>query len=222
MPRSLISELRTVNTRLLWCNVILLLCAVALGCLPLFLGLGYAGEISFWISPALPLAALALWNLRKWALRGQDPESHPFAMKIRNLGFGVFEAVEQDLSQADDFSCLTIGRAWILQRGFFDLQLAVLEDAVWAYMKDVQASYLLYYRGVIHLRSGKSFSGESTTDMKKVGAFLNALSQKAPWIIVGDNDDLQKLWKKERDGFVAQVDQRRKVLETQKSESPTF
>lgn len=221
MPRSLIGEVCRVNFNLFWCNALLLLAAAGLGGIPYFLGLGYSSDSYSWLISTAPPGGLALWNLQKWLRRKGEPETHPFFEKIRSLGFGVPEIVDQDLLQAQDFLCLTLGHSWLLRRGFFKLELAALGDAVWAYKKEGHSEFfLLYTQAVVQLRSGKNLSSEFTSNTKKVEEFLSELSKTTPWIIMGENDDLWKLWKKERDAFVAQVDQRRKVLEAQKRTPP--
>jgi hypothetical protein len=210
---------RRVNSNLFWCNAVLLLAALGLAGVPFFMGLGYTSDSCFFLYSAAPFAVLALWNLEKWMRRSREPESHPFLENIRSLGFGKLEAVDQDLNQAQDFLCLTLGRTWLLRRGFFQLELASLGDAVWAYRKESQSDYLMYFHIIVYLRSGKTITSEATPKAKKVDEFLSEISRFAPWIILGENDDLAKLWKNEKDTFVAQVDQRRKVLEFKGRES---
>jgi hypothetical protein len=74
----------------------------------------------------------------------------------------------------------------------------------------------MYSQAMVCLRSGKYLCSELSSSSKKIEAFLETLSQKAPWVIMGENDDLTKLWKKDRDSFIAQVDQRRKLLEARR------
>jgi hypothetical protein len=219
MARSLAGEVRRVNTNLLWCNVLLLLAALGVAVLPTIWGIGVSeASIVLWCC-AVPPAGVSLWNLAKWLKRSGEPESHPFFEKIRGLGFGVEDAVERDLEQAKDFLRLTLGASWLLRRGFFKLELVPLTDAVWAFQRDHNGGYVFYSQAVVQLRDGKSLGSDMTTSSKKVAEFLEILSQNAPWIILGENDALSKLWKKDREDFVAQVDQRRSVLETLKKHS---
>jgi hypothetical protein len=217
MARSLADEVKRTNTNLLWCNALLLLGALGLAGLPYFLETGVSEASMVLWCLAVPPAVLALWNLGKWFQRSNEPESHPFLETIRNQGFGVLDAVEQDISQGRDFLNLTLGASWLLRRGFFNPELASLEDVVWAFIRDHNAGYLFYAQPVVQLRNGKSLAGDMTAKTGKAAEFLEALSQNAPWVIQGENDALSKLWKKDRDDFVAQVDQRRSVLKTRKN-----
>jgi hypothetical protein len=220
MAFSLVHEVKRVNFNLLWCNALALLAALALAGLPWALGVAKSSEAYFWYVLAAPLLLLSLWNLRKWLVRSQDLESHPLLEKIKGLGL-ILEGVDQDLDRSQYFLGFSLGRSWLLQQGFFKLELEALTDAIWAYPRVRHNGYLFYSQAVVHFRSGKSLAGGSTTDSKKVNLFLSQLSQTAPWVIMGENDDLSKLWKKDREEFAAQVDQRRKVLESSKRRAET-
>lgn len=218
--RSLLEEARRINRNLFWCNGSLLLASLGLACLPSLMGYRISDGFLVWfcVILATPFAGLSLWNLEKWIRRDREPESFPFFQKIRSQRQDFLETVNGDLvlGQTQDFLSLTLGPNWLLLRGFFKLQLEPLEAAVWAYKKTNYAEYLMYSNAIVCFGSGIKISGESTLSFGKVDAFLEALSQAAPWVILGENDDLAKLWKKDRAEFTAQVDQRRKVLEAGK------
>ena len=216
MMRSLVDEVKRVNFNLLWCNALLFLAAAAVAGIPFMLGVPKATESYFWYVLGAPFVALSLWNLEKWLRRSREPESHPFLEKVRGLGFGKVEAVDEDLDRAQEFLGLCLGRSWLLKRGFFKLELEALADAVWAYSRVSHSEYLFYSQPVVRFRSGKSLSGTKTNASKKVELFLSQFSQTVPWAIMGENDDLSKLWKKDKENFIAQVDQRRKALESKK------
>lgn len=216
MSRSLADEVKRVNFNLLWVNTLLLVLALGIGGLPFILGVGKSKESYFWYVLAAPLLLLAAWNLEKALRRGRELESHPFLERLRGQGFGVIEAVDQDLDRAQEFLGFALGRTWLLRRSFFKLELESLSDALWAYSKTRHSEYLIYSQPVVHFRSGKSLSGESTNKSQKVELFLSQLSQAAPWVIMGENDDVAKLWKKDRQNFIEQIDQRRKTLESQR------
>ncbi len=216
MARSLAVEIKKADFNLLWCNALLLMAAVAVGSIPFMYGVAKEPESYFWYVLAAPFVVLSLWNLEKYLRRSREPESHPFLEKVRTSGFGAVESVDQDLDQSQDFLGLSLGRSWLLKRGFFNLELESLKEAVWAYRKESHAEYLLYSQAIVHFRSGKSLSSTRTTDAKKVDLFLSQISQAVPWMIMGENDDLSKLWKKDRANFIEQVDQRRKALESQR------
>lgn len=222
MARSLEQEVRRINSNLFWCNVLLLAAALTLAGVPFFMGIGFNSDSVFCLYFAAPFGLLSLWNLFKWLLRSREPESHPFLEKVRNLGLGSLETVDRDLAQGQDFLRLTLGSSWLFSRGFFKLDLASLQDVVWAYKKESHAEYLIYCQGIAHLRNGKSLGTQSTSSAKKVEDFLEALSQAAPWVILGQNDDLGKLWAKDRQNFVAQVDQRRQTLESRRRRGETY
>ena len=50
--------------------------------------------------------------------------------------------------------------------------------------------------------------GRGKSREAEVAGFMQALADRVPWVIFGFNDDLKKLYKNDRSGFVAFVDQR--------------
>ena len=216
MTRPLVDEVKRVNFNLLWVNALVLAAALGVGGIPFMLGVAKATESYFWYVLAAPFFLLGAWNLEKALRRGKDLESHPFLEKLKGQGFGVIEAVDQDLDRAQEFLGFALGRAWLLRRSFFKLELEALSDALWAYSRTSHSDYVIYSQPVVHFRSGKKLSGDRTAKSQKVELFLSQLSQAAPWIIQGENDDVAKLWTKDRQNFIEQIDQRRKVLESQR------
>lgn len=212
MARSLTGEARRVNINLLWCDALLLAAGSALAAFPSFFEIKFPdGAYWFWIVAA-PFVVLALWNLEKGLRRGRNLELNPLLENLRAQGAGVIEAIDRDLEWGQDFLSFTLSPSWLLKRGFFKLELAALSDAVWAYNRESYGQHIMYFQTVVALRNGKSLSTQLTSSTKKLDAFLEQISKNAPWVILGENDDLTKLWKKDRQNFVAQVDQRRKVL----------
>ncbi|HJT23225.1 MAG TPA: DUF6709 family protein [bacterium] len=215
MARSLADEVKRVNRNFLWVNTLLLLAAVGIGSIPFIFRVPKDPASLFWYVVAAPLFLLAVWNLEKWNRRSGEADAHPLLEKLKAQGFGVMEAIEHDLERSQDLLGFSLGRSWLLRGSFFNLELEALVDAVWAYSRSRHGEYMMYSQPVVHFRSGKVLSGTSTNKADKVQLFLSQLSQAAPWVILGENDDVARLWKKDRQNFLDQVDQRRKVLESQ-------
>ena len=51
--------------------------------------------------------------------------------------------------------------------------------------------------------------GRGKSKEAAVADFLQAIADRIPWVIFGFTDDLKKLYKNDRPGFVAFVDRRR-------------
>jgi hypothetical protein len=58
-------------------------------------------------------------------------------------------------------------------------------------------------------RAGRTF--EMNANESQVQEIMTILYDKAPWTISGYSDDLQKMWKKERESMISAVDERRQA-----------
>lgn len=213
MPFTLSGEISRVTRNNFRLGGFLAITSVLLSGIPVFISGRYEAELLYFFVPSVLLMIPAIWALYRGYKWNSRPEKHPLNAKVRSIGFGAETAINTDLLQAQDFLRLRLGREWILRRGTYDLQLEAVSDAVWAYDQENHSEYVLYTRAVVCLRTGGTICSDFSAKAKPVHEFLDAFSKTAPWVILGENAGLHKLWKKDRAGFVAQVDNRRKILE---------
>ena len=98
------------------------------------------------------------------------------------------------------------------QRLGFDLFR--LENLVWAYKKTVKRRIYIYSGGDRLCRGAvlQRWQSEVAGKEKKVDEVLTLAGERAPWAAKGYSDDLQKAYKKRKDGLVAEVMKRKQEM----------
>ena len=170
-----------------------------------------------WIGLAvgLPLLGLAIWNLFKWKKRSADMSAHPTvaALKVAGQPWQVAQAIEGELATAQDIGKLKLTQNWLFGEYFFGLHVRRLQDLAWVYMKVTK-----HYHGFIP--TGKTYAVSLNTvdggalevnakNEKQAQAMVAAIGQHAPFAMLGHSPELESAWTKNRDEFLAAVEQRR-------------
>ena len=174
---------------------------------------GYIG-----LALGLPCVLLGLWNLQKVGKRWGKPEQHPIAKALTAKGeaSSVASQVEAELQSGATDPALgntRITRSWLFQPSFFGgLTALPLDHLIWAYKKvTTRRTYGIpvgkSWAAVVCDRDGKSIEIGGKED--QVDQLLQSLWQKAPWVVGGYSDELQKLWTQDRSKFLEAVDLRR-------------
>jgi hypothetical protein len=110
---------------------------------------------------------------------------------------------------------------WLIKRSLLTFDFQPISSVCWVFGKDVKHSVNFIPTGTSHeievrLRSGKTLKekySEKERDEKLV-----LLRRVAPWAIVGYNGQLASAWRKDRKGFLAEVDRRyRQILASRSS-----
>jgi hypothetical protein len=174
---------------------------------------GYMG-----LALGLPCAALAIWNLQKVGRRWGKPENHPIAKQLSVAGDAatIASQVEQEVSAPNThtISNTTITPNWVFRKTTYSLDALRLEDLVWFYQKVTThrtngVPTGKTYSTVLFDRAGRTF--EMNANESQVQEIMTILYDKAPWAISGFSDELQKMWKKERESMISAVDERRQA-----------
>jgi hypothetical protein len=174
---------------------------------------GYMG-----LALGLPCAALAIWNLQKVGRRWGKPENHPIAKQLSADGDAatIASQVEQEVNAPNThtISNTTITPNWVFRKTTYSLDALRLEDLVWFYQKVTThrtngVPTGKTYSTMLFDRAGRTF--EMNANESQVQEIMTILYDKAPWAISGYSDDLQKMWKKERESMISAVDERRQA-----------
>ena len=172
---------------------------------------GYAG--AFWALLVEGLFGFFAW--RSWRrLSGQV--EHPAVIRAKAWGdLGVTSAeVERELQMA----VKTKHGGWILTQNFavknarLSFDLFRLDNLVWVYKKAVKRrAYGVIPMGTTYAAELNFSDGraEMVGSQKKVDELLALAGERAPWAVKGFTDELAKLWKSSRAGFVAEVMKRK-------------
>ncbi len=175
---------------------------------------GYVGI--FWA--LLAVAIFGFFALRSW-MRLTGRVDHPAVKRARAWGdLEVTSAdVERDLQMAVKARSngWTLTQNYAVKRKLMSFDLFRLENLVWAHKKSVKRR--VYY--VIPVGTGYAaelyFSdGNAEIDgkQKTVDELLALASERAPWAATGYSDELQRAYKRSKDGFVAEVMKRKREM----------
>ena len=174
----------------------------------------YDSDVMAYFVVGLPMGLIGLWNLKKWMTRAADPAQSPVVTQLEHRG-GMMACQQIDTEMAQTSGRIgkaILTRSWILVPSLFGLKAMHIEDVVWAYKKVTKHRVNFVpvgttYTAVVCATNGKSIHVFDSDE--KVRQLLASVAAKAPWAIAGFNDDVQKLWLKNRDALLQAVNQRR-------------
>jgi len=168
------------------------------------------------IAIAAVFLALFFWQAvpawRAW----RNPEAHPLAKRIATWGNPLVVAAEAEHEYQQPYlkagGGWRLGNKYLVQSGFFGIDVVRVHDVLWAYKKITKHS-------VNFIPTGKSYEaivncyGRAATipgKEKSIDQVLLFLQSKAPWAVHGFSDELQRLWTKNQPEFIAAVEERRR------------
>jgi hypothetical protein len=175
-----------------------------------------------WAMPftALIFLAVGAGVLFRAVSRMAAPQKHPARIALARYGDPSRASIQLDAElrmerEEEKWKSLRLTRNWLLYSTVFNVRLTQMRDLVWVYPKIVRHFTYFFPTGrshsiVIRDRAGQSI--EISTKKDTGSPLLAALQQRAPWIVMGYNDDYEKAWRSDRPKFIAAVDQRRAAL----------
>jgi hypothetical protein len=150
-------------------------------------------------------------------LRTPAPDRHPVWRRITLYGDPTIVSREIDREVESGASTtiqsLTVTPGWLVHRRMFGIDLARLEDVMWAYRSDTR----YYMNGIktgkavevcVHLRDGSRWK-LAAGGADAATAMLEAVAAVAPWTTIGYSDELKAIWTSGRGEWIAAVDERR-------------
>lgn len=164
---------------------------------------------------------IAVWGVVRALMRLGNSDRHPIMRALRR--FGDTEEIAQQIdhevnSHHEKIGNVKFTRNWLIHQQGLTFKAARLNDLVWMYKHVLKTKYY----GVVTV--GKTYSvylwdrhGQCitvTAKEKSVDEMLGTIYQRAPWIIAGYDQQLEKEWKKNRAEVIASVDQRRAQIAT--------
>ena len=151
------------------------------------------------------------------ALRLPAPAKHPAWRRATT--YGDPEAVQREIDSevmaatTTRLHSLTITPHWLLRRRLFGLDLARLDDLMWAYRADTRH----YMNGIrtgktvevtLHLRDGRRWKLNARR-IHVANAILDEIKKAAPWVQVGYSEELELAWEHGLESWIEEIDQRR-------------
>ncbi len=165
-------------------------------------------------------ALLALALLYLSLSRSLNPYRHPIMKALAR--YGDPEQLSSAISMELMISHPQVGKSihitphWLVFSRGSSFQAAQLREVAWIYQSMTQhrtygVNTRKTYAAKVWDQKGKPMTFAGKQD--DVNAALQAIMQAAPWAVVGYKTELNKQWRKQRDQFLAGVNQRRREIE---------
>ncbi len=161
------------------------------------------------------------------AYRTAVPYNHPIMKALKRYGEPdeVSTQLAQELRVEGDrekYGYVRVTSNWLVQAMSLKTDIMRLADVAWAYPKVIKHYYGPIPVGksftvIVHDRLGQRVEFAISKDRSAV--FLQSLERRSPWAIYGFNEELKKLWTKNRAEFVRGVDRRRESLNSEGTKS---
>ena len=179
-----------------------------------------------WWPMLIPLAvlALAMWNCIKAVQRYGDIQLAPIWKQVSaysNNPMQISMEIEQELLMGSKkYRRLRVTNSWLIRKRMYSTWISPIGDLAWIYKKVTRH----YTNGI---PTGTTYTilikGRHWQDLtlpmseKRVDALYMDLATRVPWALFGHNPEIERLWKKDPRGFIAQVDARHQKYIAQKT-----
>jgi len=182
----------------------------------------YRTEGYWTLGIGIPLLLLVGWNLKKWMSRSSDHTASPIYKRITNFGQPemVMQEIDTDLkmSPPQKIGQAHVSGPWLFMPWMFSMVVFHVPDVVWTYPKITKRKVYFIPVGKSYatvVRDRFRYSYEINGKKKNAGALIEYITQQAPWVASGYSQELDKLWQKQPNEFIAAVDERRANLKKQ-------
>lgn len=158
-------------------------------------------------------------GLVKGIRRSSDAGNHPILQRLARFGATDFvvNQIENELAgQHTSFGNTHLTPHWLVYAVSTDLRATRFEEIAWIYMHvTTQRTYGItvsrQYMIVVIDRNNDQISILTGMKEDQTLEVLRAILERAPWALAGYSDELKKAWKKDRQGFLAEVERRKKA-----------
>jgi hypothetical protein len=178
-----------------------------------------------WIVALVVLAAILLsaWNIYKALGRGRDAAKFPAIASqpeaVRKNTNAFVAAVDRDLaSSTKGLGALRIGNTFALRQKSMRVDLLAFDQLAWIYPQIVKKKmFYVIPAGADHSikafsASGQAYDWPTGSNAEKSTALFETLVSRAPAAIAGYSADIEALWKKNRNEFLAIIAERKAKL----------
>jgi hypothetical protein len=171
----------------------------------------------FWLAIALAAIVFGIWAILTAFNRGGDRARHPILKALARFGplDFVISRIESELAGPhEQIGGLHLTNAWLVFDGKTNLSATRHEDITWVYKHVLtQRSYGIAvgktFSAMVYDRHGVQLTINAGRKEADVERMLQAIFARAPWAISGYAPELEQAWKKDRPGFLAEVDRRK-------------
>lgn len=167
-----------------------------------------------WIIGGVVMAVLllaVLYGFISFFTRSANPNNHPIMKRLKLLGEPetVLSEIENERMMGEQkVGNLVFTRSFLVFAPGNDFHAMRRSDIAWAYKQVTQNRYGKTYYAYVYDRNGRLISAAAKEDV--VNQMLTAVLNYAPWAIAGYSNDIKKSWDRDRAGFIAAVDDRKR------------
>ena len=184
---------------------------------------GFRGPAYIGLGVALPLLIIAGWQIATALSRTGDPGRHPITRAL--AGYGVPQVVAAKIDtevrlggQITSIGSVLLTPSFLFRSRLFGLDVVSIEEVVWTYKKVTKHYYNFIptgktYSVMVVDRRGSTLEIPTMAKEDKTHLIIEAIGRRAPWVLLGYDDELARAWKSNADTVIRAVDQRRKQYE---------
>jgi hypothetical protein len=172
-----------------------------------------SGYVGFGLG--IPLFGLCIWGLARAIRRSNDLSTHPIMRALGRFGppdYVAGQINDELLADHPKLGNLHLTPTWLVQAASAKLDATRIDDIVWAYKQVTQHRTNGIPTGKTYAAQIWDRHGVNITITGKeafVTQALEAIGQRAPWMLAGYSPDLEKTWKANRAVVLEAVAQRR-------------
>jgi hypothetical protein len=167
-----------------------------------------------WIVGGVVLGLLflaVLYGFVSFFTRSANPGNHPIMKRLKPLGEPetILSEIENERIMGEQkVGDVAFTRNWMIYAKGNDFQAVRRSDLAWAYKQVTQNRSVKSFFAYIYDRHGRFISIPGKEDA--VNQTLTAILNYAPWTIAGYSNEIKQSWDKDRAGFLAAVDDRKR------------
>ncbi len=159
----------------------------------------------------------SLWGVITFFRRNSNPANHPILKKLSRLGDAedIIHSIEKDITMGEDkVGKLRLTKNYLIHSSGNNFDAMPYHAVAWVYKMVIKGKYntKTYQAHIYDVTGHQIVIAAKEND---VTTMLQAVQSRAPHAIAGFSDDIKRAWNKDRQGFIAEVENRRKQLQNQ-------
>lgn len=158
------------------------------------------------------IGLLSLWGVFAFIQRSGDVSKHPILKKLSRFGNVdvIISDIENELGAGKEnpVGKLRLTRNYLVHTGTGKFEAMPYNSVAWVYKMVNQGRYGKTFQAHIYDDTGTQLV--LTDKEQNVNAMLQAVAARAPWAIAGFSEEIKTAWNKDRQNFLAEVENRRR------------
>lgn len=158
----------------------------------------------------LILGLASLWGIFAFIGRNADPTKHPILKKLSRFGNvdDIVHSIDKDLTMGEDsVGKLRLTKNYLVHTAGSNFDAMPYSAVAWVYKMVKRGRYGKTYE--VHIYDVTGYQMVIVAKEAEVNVMLNAVAARAPHAIAGFSEDIKRMWNKERQSFIEQVNLRK-------------